>query len=290
VNTKQAGILFVLLASMMWAVEPVFAKLSYQNSDFLQTSGVRAVFVTLTALVYVVLSKRRKKLRVKKKVLPSLIYLAVVGTVFADLLYFFALTNVPVVNAVLIGHMQPVFVILIGFFILKTDKLTAFDYIGIAFMITSGLLVTTKTLENLSTLRLGTSGDLMVLVATIAWATTTVTARRYLKGLDAGIITFYRFMFASIVLIIYLTLTSNLAVANYYQMLVGVVVGVGTILYYEGLKRIKAAQVSAMELTAPFFAALFGFFILGETVTVLQLIGISLLLMGIYCLSRKEEL
>ncbi|HHH79332.1 MAG TPA: DMT family transporter [Thermoplasmatales archaeon] len=289
-NTKQAGILFVLLASMMWAVEPVFAKLSYQNSDFLQTSGVRAVFVTLTALVYVVLSKRRKKLRVKKKVLPSLIYLAVVGTVFADLLYFFALTNVPVVNAVLIGHMQPVFVILIGFFILKTDKLTAFDYIGIAFMITSGLLVTTKTLENLSTLRLGTSGDLMVLVATIAWATTTVTARRYLKGLDAGIITFYRFMFASIVLIIYLTLTSNLAVANYYQMLVGVVVGVGTILYYEGLKRIKAAQVSAMELTAPFFAALFGFFILGETVTVLQLIGISLLLMGIYCLSRKEEL
>ena len=289
-NTKQAGILFVLLASVMWAVEPVFAKLSYQNSDFLQTSGVRAVFVTLTALVYVVLSKRREKLRVNKKVLPSLIYLAVVGTVFADLLYFFALTKVPVVNAVLIGHMQPVFVILIGFFILKTDKLTAFDYIGIAFMITSGLLVTTKTLENLSTLRLGTSGDLMVLVATIAWATTTVTARRYLKGLDAGIITFYRFMFASIVLIIYLTLTSNLAVANYYQMLVGVVVGVGTILYYEGLKRIKAAQVSAMELTAPFFAALFGFFILGETVTVLQLIGISLLLMGIYCLSRKEEL
>ncbi|RLF26036.1 MAG: hypothetical protein DRN01_05590 [Thermoplasmata archaeon] len=274
----------------MWAVEPVFAKLSYQNSDFLQTSGVRAVFVTLTALVYVVLSKRREKLRVNKKVLPSLIYLAVVGTVFADLLYFFALTKVPVVNAVLIGHMQPVFVILIGFFILKTDKLTAFDYIGVAFMITSGLLVTTKTLENLSTLRLGTSGDLMVLVATIAWATTTVTARRYLKGLDAGIITFYRFMFASIVLIIYLTLTSNLAVANYYQMLVGVVVGVGTILYYEGLKRIKAAQVSAMELTAPFFAALFGFFILGETVTVLQLIGISLLLMGIYCLSRKEEL
>ena len=130
----------------------------------------------------------------------------------------------------------------------------------------------------------------MVLVATIAWATTTVTARRYLKGLDAGIITFYRFMFASIVLIIYLTLTSNLAVANYYQMLVGVVVGVGTILYYEGLKRIKAAQVSAMELTAPFFAALFGFFILGEKVTFLQLIGISLLLMGIYCLSRKEEL
>ena len=122
---------------------------------------------------------------------------------------------------------------------MKTDKLTAFDYIGIAFMITSGLLVTTKTLENLSTLRLGTSGDLMVLVATIAWATTTVTARRYLKGLDAGIITFYRFMFASIVLIIYLTLTSNLAVANYYQMLVGVVVGVGTILYYEGLKRIN---------------------------------------------------
>jgi len=60
-------------------------------------------------------------------------------------------------------------------------------------------------------------------------------------------------------------------------------------LYYEGLKRIKAAQVSAVELSTPFFAAILGFVVLGEGVTLLQVGGFFLLLIGMYCLSKKEE-
>jgi len=88
--------------------------------------------------------------------------------------------------------------------------------------------------------------------------------------------------------VIYLSLTSSLVLSSIYQILVGFVVGVGTILYYEGLKRIKAAQVSALELSTPFFAALFGFLILAELVTVMQISGIGLLVVGIYLLSKKE--
>ncbi len=35
----------------MWAVEPVFAKLAYANSDYLQTSAIRAIVVALVALL-----------------------------------------------------------------------------------------------------------------------------------------------------------------------------------------------------------------------------------------------
>jgi len=66
-------------------------------------------------------------------------------------------------------------------------------------------------------------------------------------------------------------------------------VGAGTILYYEGLKRIKAVQVSALELSTPFFAALLGFLILGEWVTVMQISGMILLFIGVFFLSKKEE-
>jgi drug/metabolite transporter (DMT)-like permease len=69
---------------------------------------------------------------------------------------------------------------------------------------------------------------------------------------------------------------------------VGVVVAAGTIFYYEGMKRIKAAQVSALELSTPFFAVLLSLSILGESVTRMQLGGVALLAGGIYCLSRKE--
>ena len=75
---------------------------------------------------------------------------------------------------------------------------------------------------------------------------------------------------------------------SYYSLIVGFVVGIGTVLYYEGLKRLKAAQVSALELTAPFFAAVIGFMILGETVTMFQFIGMILVLIGVWFISRHE--
>ncbi len=286
-DTKKIGVLAIIGASVMWALEPVFAKLAYSNADFLQTSTIRAIVVALIAVLYVVLTK--SKLHVTKKQLPKLIYIGIVGTVFADLLYFFSLTQISVVNAVLIGHMQPIFIILIGFFVLKEEKLTRYDYLGIFVMMVAGLLVTTKTLQNFSTLQLGTMGDLLVLLATVAWATTTIAMRKYLTDLNAGVLTFYRFSVASLVFIVYLLFTSSVTLSNVYQVIVGVIVGVGTILYYEGLKRIKAAQVSALELSTPFFAAFLGFFVLGELVTLVQMFGIVLMIVGIYFLSKKEE-
>lgn len=127
-------------------------------------------------------------LKINKKQFPMLVYIAVVGTLFADLMYFLALTRIPVINAVLIGHMQPIFIILIGFFILKEEKLTNFDYFGIMFMIIAGVFITTKTPLNLSMFKLGTFEDLLVLSATMAWATTAITMKKYLKDVNAGVI------------------------------------------------------------------------------------------------------
>jgi drug/metabolite transporter (DMT)-like permease len=279
-NSKKAGILAILGASIMWSLEPILAKLAYANSDFLQTSAIRAIVVVLTALLYVIVTGA-KKLKVSKHQFSTILYIAIAGTLIGDLLYFFALTKISVLNAVMIGHMQPVFIVLIGFFFLKEDKLTKFDY--------AGVLVTTKTVENLSMIKLGTVGDIYVLMATGAWATTAIVTRKYLRGLNAGVVTFYRYLIASAVFIVYLLFKSSLAVSNIHQVLVGVIVGIGTILYYESMKRIKAAQVSAMELSTPFFAALLGFLILGESVTVMQISGMVLLFIGVCLLSRKEE-
>jgi drug/metabolite transporter (DMT)-like permease len=288
-NTKYIGVLAILCASVLWAIEPVFVKLSYQNSDFLHTSAIRAIIVTIIALAYAAITNRAN-FRINKKQFSTLAYVAVAGTLFADLMYYFALSQVPVINAVVIGHLQPVFIILIGFLVLKTDRLTKFDYTGIGFMIISGLLVTTKTPANFAMFKLGTYGDLFVLSATIAWATTGIAVRKYLRGMNAGVVTFYRFLLASIAFVIYLISTSGISIANIYQVLLGIIAGAGYILYYESLNRIKAAQVGALELSTPFFAAILGFLVLGELVTLMQIIGILLLFVGIYYLSKKEEL
>jgi drug/metabolite transporter (DMT)-like permease len=288
---RHAGIAFILLSALMWAIESVVGKLSFTNSDFLHTLAIRAFFVVITTLVYIFLTRTRTAdFRIRRPQLSVIIYIAVVASLFSETVYFLALTMVPVVNALLISHLQPIFIIFIAFFFFKEEKLTKFDYAGVSFMMVSGLLVTTKTLENLALLRIGTFGDLLLLLATMGWATTAITARKYLRGMNAGILTFYRFLLVSIAFAMYLFFTSSFYIANLYQVMVGIVFGLGIVFYYEGLKRIKAAQVSSLELASPFFAAILGFLVLGEFVTPLQLFGILLLFGGIYFLSKKEEL
>jgi drug/metabolite transporter (DMT)-like permease len=107
--------------------------------------------------------------------------------------------------------------------------------------------------------------------------------------MNAGVITFYRFFFPALIFAAYLGVTSSLIITNIYQVCIGVIIGVGTILYYEGLKRLKAAQVSGLELSTPFFAAILAFFFLGEVITGMQIIGILLLFSGVYLISKKEK-
>ncbi|MEM1513468.1 MAG: DMT family transporter [Candidatus Thermoplasmatota archaeon] len=287
-ENKTKGIISVLTASFFWAIEPIFAKLAYKNSDFLQTSAIRAFFSCIIAIFYIT-AINKSELKIKKEHMIKILYIGIVGTLVGDFLYFLSLTKIPVINAVLIGHIQPVFIIILGFFLLRGDKLNKYDFTGIFLMIISAFLVTTRTFQNFLSLKFGTTGDLFVLLATFAWATTAIVGRKYLTKINAGLLTLYRFLIASFPLLIYLAINSKLYIANIYQIFLGFIGGTGTILYYEGLKRIKAAQVSAIELSTPFFASILSFFILGENITTLQTCGIFLLLAGIYFLSKKEK-
>lgn len=285
---KTVGMAVVLAASVMWAIEPTLAKLSYQTASHLDTFATRAILSLLTISAYLLIV-RREGLRVERKYLPKLIYISLAATLFADLMYIYALTKVAVINAVLIGHMQPIFIVLFGFLFLKEDRITKSDYLGILSMVAAGLLVTSKTLSNLFQMKIGSFGDLYVLLATIAWATTAIVVRKYLRVLNPGIISFYRFLFATIVFVTYMVSTQGIHVTNIYQIILGIVIGTGTILYYEGLRLIKAAQVSALELSTPFFATIFGIAVLREYITPVQFCGFLFLISGMFFLSRRER-
>ena len=287
-DAKHAGIAFILLASLMWALEPVAAKIAYNNSDFLHTSAIRALFAFFVALAYVLIRGKGSELRIRREKVAPIVFIALAGTVFADLLYFYAISSIPVVNAVIIGHMQPIFILILGFFILR-ENLSVYDYGGMAFMMLSGIAVTTRNLQNLISFHIGTVGDALVLVSTITWASTALIARKYLRNVDAGVISFYRFSIAFLLFSTYLILFSRLSISSYAQIATGIIVGLGTIFYYEGLHRIKAAQVSALELSSPFFAAILGFVVLGEALTYMQMAGMMMLFLGIYFLAKREE-
>jgi len=287
-NSKSIGVLSVLAASFLWSFEPVLAKLSYQSSDFLHTLMARAILVAITALAYGGITNR-SGFKIHKVQLSALVYIAIVANVFGDIAYFYALTRVPVVNAVLIGNLQPIFIVMMSFLVLREERLDWIDYCAISVMVLAGVLVATGSIENLLSFRLGSYGDLVVLLATVAWSTTTIAFRKYLKELNAGVAAFYRFALAALPFIGYVLFFSEIEPVSLYQVGIGAVEGVGMILYFEGLKRNNAAEVSSLELVTPVFAAVLGFFILGEVVGQIQVVGMLLLFVGVIMFSRKKE-
>ena len=286
-NQKAIGVIAILIAAVMWSLEPSLIKFSYTNSDYLHTTAIRAIFIALTALVYIFLTGTGN-FKLNKKQFSVLAILALVATVFGELIFLYALTKTSIVNVVVLAHMQPVFIVLFGYFVLKIDKLNKIDYAGMALMIIAGMMVTTKTFQNLISFNIWTSTDLLVIASTVAWAATAILARKYLHELDAGVVVFYRYTIASLVLCAYVIATSKLFIANIYQVIAGIVVGIGIIMYYESIKRIKAAQAGALELSAPFFAAILGYIFFRETITIIQFAGMLLMFVGVYFLSRKE--
>jgi drug/metabolite transporter (DMT)-like permease len=285
-ENKHIGMIAVFIAALMWALEPMFAKLSYETASFLETSIIRAFVVLGFSFSYSMILKK-PVLSIHKKEFTVLFFIAILGTLIADLLYFYAFLTTSVLNAVLIGHLQPMFIIILSFFVLKSDSLHPTNYIGIGFMIASGLFVSIKTVDNLAMFSFGSTGDIYVFCATMIWAITALLMRKYLIHMQASVITFYRFFIASIVFACMIPFL-KFSTISWYQILVGIVVGIGTICYYEGLKRLKAAQVSGIELSSPVFAAIIGFIILQENVTILQVLGIILLFAGVYFISFHE--
>ena len=69
---KTLGIVFILLASVMWAIETIFAKLAYTAStapDFRHTVAIRTIVVAIIAFLYLFffnISNFKRLLAVKK--------------------------------------------------------------------------------------------------------------------------------------------------------------------------------------------------------------------------------
>jgi len=287
VNQKTLGILFGVSAGAMWAVEAILGKMLFRESlTFIQVTASEVFFATLTAFAYALL--RRESMRFNNKNVMNLSIVGLVGTVFAPLLYFSGLNQTFAVNATLIAHLQPLFVAIFSFYLLK-ERLHKGDFVAGIIIILAAILITSRTADNLAQLKIGNFGDLMVFLATLSWAVVAIPGKQLTREAKSVIIVSYRFLIASVVFFPILLYLHQLILSSIYQVLLGGLIGFGYIFYYEGLKRMKTSQVALTELSSPFFTAVFAWHFLGEVITQMQIIGALLLMSGLLVLAHGRS-
>lgn len=283
---KALGVLFGTLAGAMWSIEAIIGKTLLSSLSFIQVTASEAFFAFIMSLAYVLLSGR--PLLCKGLSLRDILIIGVVGSVIAPAAYFLGLSWTLAINATLLAHLQPLFVLILGLIFLN-EKPCRDDIFGGLMMGLAAILITSRSVENLAALRLGNLGDIIVLLATLCWATVAIPGKRLAMAADSVLIVSYRFLIASAAFLPMLAILNQLAIESIYQVVLGVVAGLGYIFYYEGLKRIKASQVALTELSSPFFTAILAWLILNERLTIMQAFGAIFLLVGLVLLARRER-
>ena len=283
-NQKILGILFGILAGAMWSIEAILGKTLLSSLSFIQVAASESFFATITSFTYILLSKKPMKLKTSRKI--DILFVGLIGSVLAPMAYFFGLKLTFAINATLLAHIQPLFVSILGFLFLG-ERLHKNDVIGGLMIGIAAILVSGRNVENLLNLKFNT-GDLVILFATFCWALVAIPGKRLTETANSILIVGYRFLTASGFFIPLLLALNQLAIESIYQIILGVIIGLGYIFYYEGLKRIKASQVALTELSSPLFTAILAWFTLKEYMTWLQATGATLLIAGLIILACEN--
>ncbi len=286
-NQQLLGVLFGISAGAVWAVEAILGKFLFQSLSFLQIAASEAFFATLVCFLYL-MGRRQRPTRLRPH-LTKILVLGLVGTVLAPLFYFSGLSQTLAINATLIAHLQPLFVAYFSHLFLK-EHLHRYDYLAGALVFLAVVLITGRSIENLMVLQLGTVGDILVFFAMMSWSIVAIPGKMLTRHIESIVIVFLRFMIASSIFLPMLILLKQLTFPTILQAALGAFVGFGYILYYEGLKRIKASQLALTELSAPFFAMVLAYYFLEEVTTFLQGIGMIFLFLGLYLLTRNPDI
>lgn len=193
-------------------------------------------------------------------------------------------------GGVLVTTLIPIATFLLAFLIYR-HKPSRLESIGLSLGFISGFLLTQLYTPEL----LLANGNLYFVASAFVWAILTLILQNIHHDIHPVAINFYICLF-SVILFAPLVHepTQLLAIFHFdWVFWAGMLfisccsIAIGTTLYYHAIKQLGGSKASAFNLLVPLFAMLLSWALLGETPTFNTIIGGSLAIVAILCLSRR---
>ena len=261
----------------------VFGTLGLFVRNIAVTSGEIALYRSVMAVgligVFMLITKQKIALKnVKKEAILLLISGVAMG--FNWILLFEAYRYTTVSAATLSYYFAPV-IVTVACPILFKEKLTIKQIVCFAFSTVGIVLIT--GIGNIGGGR-HWIGILLGLGAAVLYATV-VLLNKFIRKVEGIQRTFWQFLSAMVVLIPYVLLTDGITIGNLdgtgwlSLLIVGVVhSGIAYCLYFSAIRNLPGQQAALLSYVDPLVAVLISVTILGETMTVMQIVGGALIL------------
>lgn len=224
---------------------------------------------TIYLLVYALIKEPKALLSVDKKSMLFIILIGIIGGAFAYGLSFLGLQQSTAINYSFLSQTTVFFTPILAFFFLKEHlkpHKTALIFLlpfGAYLVSTNGKLIIPKT------------GDVYILLGAIAVSASVVLTKIALRKVPTLTFSMYRALFGGLSLLLFLVLIgkANFEFNWYWIAVVGFVIAAGIYAMNKALEYGSASYMQMMYMSVPVVTAIFAYFILDETMTLVQIIG-----------------
>jgi len=229
------------------------------------------------------------------KELGYLAFLGFLGIAFHQWLQSTALLTTQATNSAWIVATTPIFMALLGWIVLR-EKLTWIQAAGILTAAFGVLLVVSRgDLSSLAAGKIGTIGDLLVLVSALNWAVFSALSRRGLRQYPATLMMFYVMAFGwFFISLLFLNGPGLREIANLNRegwlgvSFLGIFCsGFAYIFWYDALQKLSVAQAGVFIYFEPLVTVVVAAYVIAEPLLLASLIGGVAILLGVWLVNRQ---
>jgi drug/metabolite transporter (DMT)-like permease len=292
-KSKLTGLALVVLATACWSTSGIFINWVVDGSG---VSPVGLAFwrdiTTFTFLLIGLAVLRPELLRIKRADIPWIAAMGAFSIGFFHVLWNTAVLVNGVSVATVIQCNAPIFVTIMAW-VLWREPLTPLKILAI--LIAGVGIVLIARLDNLAQSSITLYGLVIALLSAIAYGSFSLFGKKLSASYSSWTILLYVFGFASLALLPFQLVgksapwpvPTRTLLAFFALVLFTTISGFG--LYTSGLRRLQASIASITSNTEVPFAAVLSYFILGERLDMLQVIGAILVVGGVVLVSLPRR-
>lgn len=288
---KPLYMVLLLCTSFLWGGNFVVGKFLVGHASSLTLTNLRWL-IAIACLVPMVWFYEKKLLPSRQALIP-LILMGVTGVALFNLFMFWALERTDATNVGLLSTLNPVSIAIFSFVLIR-EKIRPLQILAMLISFAGVLVVLSKgDFGHLSQLHFN-SGDLWMLAAVAMWGIYSVCGRWAMKTVSPLMSTLYSGIFGVAVMLPFNVTTFTISHTDWSFWLALFYVGVlatvvSMVLWNIGVQKVGATSAGMFLNFNPVFTAILAFLLLGERMTLIQLLGSVIVIVGCYLFSRLKS-
>ena len=279
--------LFIL--SAIWGSAFIAIKISLNYFSPVSVASYRLIVASIFLLIFYIIGKYKSSLN--RTDLIMLLFVGVVGNFLPFYLISWSEQHIQSSTAGILMGVGPILTLILSHFFTKDDRFTysklisiSIGFIGVLFIFEIDTLFNFGTANSLQLF-----SKFLIIIAALGYMISNIVAYNTLKHIDSFSITFFATLFGALVSVPFLLYSETIqpSYINFNALLPILYLGIFPTalafqLRYHITKTSGPVFLSYVAYLIPIFALIWGFVLLSEEIYLNSIIGITLILFGVY--------